>query len=763
MRRFFRRISPSMFQRRLMLLVLACAMVTLVLGFRVAQLGVVEGALWRQRAESALIQSNAIPTRRGPILDRHGHVLAEDVPSYDLAVRYTLIDGTWAYDQGRRRAIDSAGTVWTTMTPSAQAAAVQREMVSFDRRIERFWAQLASMEGSSRSVIDQRLLVIQQRTQRMVSAVQRARFAAWEGTSASEVPREQIAQPIAEQLTFHAVLPAINTSIRMAATRWIAEADRQPQASPWQHVVVRRSKQRDYPMESHEIAIDRSTLPSPLQAKEPILCSVEGVGIHLTGGLRACWKELKARPFDLVEDRSGYLPGDLAGGWGIERQCESQLRGARGRLRTRLDGGRHERAVPHPGKAVQTTIDILLQARIQALMDPAFGLMRLQPWHGNPPPELLGTPLRGAAVVLDAGNGDVLAAVSTPGFTRRAWRENPTEITNNAIDRPHWNRAVQMAYQPGSTLKPLMFCAAVTDALFPIDGTIRCNGHLYEEFPDRYRCWYYKLFKQRHGNLNGPESLARSCNIFYYTLGRRLGMARLVSWMDRFGLGRATLCGLPEETTGDVPVPNRDPTSGTAESTYLGIGQGPVRWTVMQAAAFYAALARGGQKVQPALVRTSEKEVPDADLQLHPAAVDSVMKGLYLAANSNLGTAHHITTDAGREAIFNLEEAEIYAKTGTAEAAVQWSDRDGDNEREAGEYWVDFDRNGRRDPRESVPRSDHAWCIAIIHGHHKASARGAVGPYVIAIVAEYAGSGGRIAGPVANQIAHALRAEHYLR
>jgi len=762
MRRFLRRLSPSMFQRRLLLLSVTCCVITLFLALRVAHLTVSQGAMWRQRAELALVRCTAIPTRRGPILDRHGRILAEDVPGYDLTVRYTVIGGTWAYEQAKLVAREEVGQKWFDLPPDVQSEAIRRHVAVFDSQTERLWDQLAALGGKKRREIDDRLLTIQQRTQRMVSAVQRARLAAWDRGPDDRMRLEQIAQPIGEQVAYHAILSGIDDGVRMAAMRWIADTLEQGSCSPWQHVAVQRSKQRHYPAESHAVTIDRRWLPMPMRTDDPVTCRVDGVGIHLTGGLRPCWKEQEKRPFDLLEDLGGYLPGDLAGEWGLERSRESTLRGVRGRVRHRVDEQRRDASAPEPGQPVQATIDILLQARVHALMDPRFGLMKLQPWHGNPSSEVLGIALRGAAVVLDVSSGEIIAAVSTPGFTRRQWEEDRDTIAGDAIDRRHWNRAVQIAYQPGSTLKPLIYCAAVTDGVLPIHGTVRCNGHLYPERPNRYRCWYYKMYERRHGELNGPESLARSCNIFYYTLGRRLGQRSLTAWLDRFGLGRTTECGLWEETGGDVPSPAVNRGEDLGNSLHMGIGQGPIRMTVMQAANAYATLARHGHALPPTLTRDTTSARVRSDMQVHPAALTAVEKGLYLAANADFGTGYQITTGQGRERIFNLDDVTVYGKTGTAEAAVRWSDTNGNGGRDDGEFWVDFDRNGHRDAREMVPRSDHAWCIAIVRSQRAGASRKRGGPYVIAVLAEYGGSGGRIAGPIVNQIAHALRAEHYL-
>ncbi|MEZ6191803.1 MAG: hypothetical protein R3C45_11005 [Phycisphaerales bacterium] len=112
----------------------------------------------------------------------------------------------------------------------------------------------------------------------------------------------------------------------------------------------------------------------------------------------------------------GYLPGDQIGRWGIEQAMEERLRGTRGLVTTQLDTGESVRVEPIPGKDVHLTLDIQLQAQIQAMMSPEVGLMTAQPYqpyeeNTNRKP---GWQLNGSAIVLEIDSGEVLAAVSMP-------------------------------------------------------------------------------------------------------------------------------------------------------------------------------------------------------------------------------------------------------------------------------------------------------------------------------------------------------------
>lgn len=771
MRRFVRQLVPSMFQRRLVLVATVVVIVTIILVLRLAQLTVVQGMIWQGRAESALVRWSLIHTERGRILDRQGRVLAEDRPSYDLVINYPVITGRWAADRAEstaRETTENRRRPWHELSDLERLTRTEQVRMAFDTQVDRFWAELCDLGRIDRPQLDQRLDTIRRRVQRMVHVVQSARYRKWHDELGDPRLEAQITQPIVEQEASHAVLNDLDDDARWEAERLIARAaaDRHPADDVWSQVKVIPSKKRHYPHETMTLNIDCRTLPRQIQSNRDKRVTVGGVGMHLVGALRSSSAEERKRPFG-VDDLKGYLPGDEAGEWGLERGSELTLRGTRGRITRRLDTGERQRQAAVSGGDVTCTVDIRLQARIQALMDPAFGLMQVQAWHGARAQTMLGTPLRGAAVVLDIGSSEVLAAVSEPTFTREQWGRDRSEVEQDSIQRPFWNRAVAMPYQPGSTVKPLVLTAAVTDRRIAHDEKIECRGHLFEETPGKYRCWIYNLYyPQTHQWLHAPAAIMHSCNIFFYSLGDRLGAARLVHWYEQFGLGHRSGCGLVEESTGKLPGSEALRTGmGRAESVFMGIGQGPVEWTPLQAAGAYAALARGGYWVPPTflLEATASPSVPHRDLNLDPHGVAMAMKGLWMAVNDSSGTVHHFGRGDDREIIFNVEGVTIYGKSGTA-TVRRFVDGNGNGRIDKQEHWFDINHNGQRDDGELVPQEDHAWCILVVEPSSMSGSqklRADVG-YVVAVVVEYGGSGGRVAGPIANQILHALRTEGYL-
>ncbi|MFW6061152.1 MAG: penicillin-binding transpeptidase domain-containing protein [Phycisphaeraceae bacterium] len=760
-RRLLHRQFPSMFQRRLMLLMVFGGVVVVGLSFQAARLTV--GESHRRslaQVEDALVETTFIPTVRGRILDRWGRVLAVDEPGFDIAVNYQVISGDWAYQRGRAAAQRSAGDRWAEMSPERRRALVDREQAAYDRQAERLWQTLAELGGVPRDELERRKSQIVQRVHRMSSHL----YAAWQRRREIElgepVALPEVIQPIGEQRQAHSLLRDVDQAVRRAVQTFQAEASEDPALTVWQQVELRRPKQRRYPQETQQIEIDRSHLPSPLRDDEPIEVTVRGVGVHVVGLMRDFWAEDKQRrPFRYVDehgrqriDLGGYLAGDRLGRFGVEASTEDRLRGLRGQEVRQLDTGRTQRTEPVAGSDVELTLDIRLQARIQALMSPEIGLMTFQPWHVRENVEgeaaRVGERLNGAAVVLDAETSEVLAAVSVPSMPLETLEQESEKIYDDRVNMPYLNRAVARPFQPGSTIKPLVFVSAVSARVHPLDGVIDCIGHLYPDDPNHYRCWIFKAHGGlTHGPLDGAEAIARSCNVYFYALGRDMGVGRIGQWFARFGLGEPTGVGLPEEVGGDLPDPaTADARFNYRDAIYMGIGQGPVRWTPMQAAGAYATLVRRGRVLHPTIIRDAHRNEPRRphEPRFHRQSFETAMQGLNDVVNASYGSGRTLRLDDGdREPIFNIEDVTVYGKSGTAEGVP---------------LRIDSDEDGRiTGADEIVKRGDHAWFIAL------ATPPGAVRPtHVVAVVVAYGGSGSQTAGPIANQILHAMRAEGLL-
>ena len=752
-----------MFHRRLLLLLLAAAVVTATLGAATAKLAVgPEQARRQAAAEAALLKPDLIPTVRGRILDRHGRVLAEDEPAFDITVHYSVITGEWAYQNAWSDARRADRERWSELDADQREALIAEYQPKYDEQIEMLWQTLAEIGGKTREEIEDRRNRIIRRVHRIATGHTANRQRRLTKQLQEEVTWAEAAEPVLEQVQSHAMLDRIDEPTRTLIQGFIAEAQREQQdylrnrgreayqdaraLQVWRQVGLQRPARRNYPFETMTVMLDTAHLPSTLRDRfdgQPTEITVEGVGMHTLGRLRPAWSgEFEARPFNVEHDLGGYMDGDRVGSSGIEAMMEDRLRGTRGRKILHLDSNTVEERPAMRGGDVRLSIDIQLQARMLAIMSPQVGLMETQPWHSRGAAESgrVGSPLNGAAVVLEVGSGEVLATASVPTMPLATLREDPDVLFDNQVDAPFRNRVIAQPYQPGSTVKPLMLAAVHAERKLGHGEIVDTPGHLWPNKPTVYRDWRFKRGGAAFGPIDGTEAVARSSNVFFGKMAQRLGPERLVAWYQQFGMGEPTDCGLPGEHGGNLPVGRA---AGTHGWEFMGIGQGPISWTPLQAANAYATLARGGRFMRPTYLADHARPVI-RDLGFSQQSLNRVFEGMRQSASESYGTTHHLSL-LNREVIFNVDGVKVFSKSGTADAAAL---------REA----IDHDGDGLPDEWGRVLRDgDHSWVVAMVQPDGAASPT-----HVVVVVVEYAGSGGAVAGPIVNQILWALKQEGYL-
>lgn len=771
MRSTIRDVLPSMFHRRLLLLAAVMLLVLAVLGSQLTMLATGQTHVEaRATAESKLQRQQVVQTKRGAILDRNGVVLAEDEPGWELAVHFDLLTGKWGYKNAYRDASRDK-LAWSEMTQAQREAKVARLQREYDQQAQAMFVTLGEFSGIGFAELDER----RKNTVERILRLQNYLWNEWQRQASEErgepVPRSEVEKPIEAETQHHVLISDLSDDLRLLVEDFIDEGNRAMtsgdeqarSALPWTMVELRRTTIRRYPMDRMTVELDRSTLLGPLAEEESVEIEVGGVGLHVIGLMRDAWKEdVGDKP---LRDRSGqydlrgYADGDRLGRSGIEQSMESALRGSRGlRMINRDTGETTHRIDPRAGKDVVLSLDIRLQAHIQAVMTPEFGLMQMLPWHlkTDDPQELLGMPLNGSAVVIDVASGDVLAAVSSPSASRALLAEDSDLLWNDMVNMPMVNRAIAVPYQPGSILKPLVAVAALSDGVLGVNERVDTPGHLWED-PTVYRDWIFKLTGwQSFNDANGGPidvvyAIARSSNVFFGKMAERLieryGIERMPWWYEQFGLASKPGTGLPEEIAGQIGVTGQDLAHN--QVCFMAIGQGPVNCTPLQAAVAYARLASGDLTRQPRLVVSPDVSEPTigGGPRLAESHRRAALEGMRQSANASIGTTHHINhppSGLENELIFNVDGVTVMAKSGTADPG---------NVR-----WIDFNRNGEVDEGE-VERNprDHAWVVALVQPD------GAAEPtHAIAVVVEYAGSGGRVAGPVVNQVIHALKRHQYL-
>ncbi len=782
---------PLFFYRRLVLVVATGVFAASLLGTRLIQLTVFEGEALRRTAEQSIRRDQFLPSWRGSIIDRKGLVLAEDRASWDVGVPFAVLSGRWANDFATEQAIDSVGSdAWAMLSPEAQGRLILDRVPSWNALVEQLYEGLCAHAGLQRSDLDRRIDAILQSISRMVAHVhdrQRTAFQASQETSTLDVFRPR---PIAEELESHVLVTGLDDEVAFALRRFTRAIDQEARSrledrrgDSIELVELIDGSRRSQPLNGSLVEIDRSRFPRSLRSDEPLELLVAGVGDHILGRTRTDVRaeDVRRRPFRTpgtaeVLDLGGYRAGlDSIGVRGLEASMEDRLRGTRGIESRNLETGEVS-IQPHvPGEDLQVTIDWDLQAEIQALLDPRAGLARVQQYHvgwedGAPKPTRLplGTPLDGSVVVLDVETGEILAMASSPTFTDGLAMDRGDRTTH----APFLHRAVEAACPPGSIVKPLVYVAAVTDGVIAVDETIECTGHLLPDRPDRLRCWIYKSYGTTHGGPEDPLDVTRaiqnSCNIFFYTVGQRMGLQRLADWYRRWGLDEPLDTGLAYErevevtrdevsrwetrsfgeSGGQVPRPSDVPSGGRGgESIMLGIGQGRLTWTPVQAANAYAMLGRGGTILDAHLIRENwfQEGRRTGDLELDPEACRRALEGLRLTVEDPQGTGNNLRYPDGRDPIFDIPGVRVWGKTGTATAPARRVDVNGDG------IFSDAPPDERR------TGLDHAWFVGLAGDLADGRPR-----YAVAVLLEYGGSGGRVSGPLAAEVIRALVRHDYL-
>jgi penicillin-binding protein 2 len=400
--------------------------------------------------------------------------------------------------------------------------------------------------------------------------------------------------------------------------------------------------------------------------------------------------------------------GSIVGQYGVEKSYDRHMRGVAGQKSVEVDALGHEKKAsvverPQAGNDLYLTIDVRLQKVAE---------------------ELLGQE-HGAIVALDPNNGDILAMASRPAFdpnvlSRELTAKQWVEIVQDE-GRPLNNRASQGQYPPGSTFKiPMAVAALETNTMTP-SSTVLCNGG-YQFGKRLYRDWK----AGGHGYVDLHNALVHSCDVYFYTIGQRMGIDVMAEFGKDFGLGRVTGVELPSERPGIMPsmawkqkAKNEQWLPG--ETISAAIGQGYVTVTPLQMASVIGTVANDGVNYRPRLVqavmdRTTGNlqelpAVPRGKLNAKPetfriikdALADVVTKGTATKAKSSLVT--------------------IGGKTGTAQVAAL-----------------------RAGPEEDIPKKfrDHAWFVAFAPVDSPKIA--------VAVLAEHMGHGGSAAAPLAKEV-----------
>ena len=388
--------------------------------------------------------------------------------------------------------------------------------------------------------------------------------------------------------------------------------------------------------------------------------------------------------WDAYKDK-GYNMNDTVGIDGVEYAFEDYLRGESGTLvqelntsgkvvseSWRVDPATGEIQEPDPGDNVMLTLDLRLQEKVeQVLADTIEGLE--------------GDTEGGAMVVQSVNDGGILAMASYPTYnlsTVYSSNEAYRAAADNPL-KPFTNRATSEIYSPGSTFKPLVAIAALEEGVVTPEEEIRDTGRLLLPEEDHYpygdfhpQCWYYRQYGGLHGLENLAEALRDSCNIYFYTIGHRLGIERIDQYAEAFGLGQTTGLELSEEA-GRVAGPETSEALGLdwygGNLLNAAIGQDNTMVTPLQLTNYISTLVNGGNHYATHLLKTVKTSdfsgtvyeyEPEllGSLDLDPENVEAVKQGMWLVAND---------PESSSSVYFRDLPVEVGAKTGSAQVSSE--------------------------------------------------------------------------------------------
>ncbi len=299
-------------------------------------------------------------------------------------------------------------------------------------------------------------------------------------------------------------------------------------------------------------------------------------------------------------DTENYDNNNYIGKVGLEKYYEQQLHGQVGYERVEVDAtGKTVRSIesiaPVSGDNLYLTIDSKLQLEAQKILGD----------H------------RGAIVIIDPNNGDILAMASNPSYDPNVFvtgiNTADYETLQNDPDKPLYNRAVRGLYPIGSTIKPFLALAALNEGTMTPTETIEDHGWYKLKGDDHI---FHDWKRSGHGTVDMRKAIAVSCDIYFYELSRRLGIRRIDNFLSNFGLGELTGIDMNEELAGNIPSPAwkkkmHDMPWYQGDTILTGIGQSYIQITPLNLASAVSGLATRGIRYRPHLlsaITNSEQE-----------------------------------------------------------------------------------------------------------------------------------------------------------
>ncbi len=351
-----------------------------------------------------------------------------------------------------------------------------------------------------------------------------------------------------------------------------------------------------------------------------------------------------ASPEEAKGNRLLKMPGMKIGKNGLEKKEEKNLRGKAGIRYMEVNAlGQYLKETKRKKSKKGNTLHCTISAELQE-----YASIRLGDESG-------------AAVILDTHNGDILALASVPAFDPNSFSQGISQtywdelMGNKKV--PLMNKAITGQYPPGSTFKMLVGLKAMQEGLITPESRVYCPGHFFLG-RHRFNCWK----AGGHGSRNYREAIEQSCDVFFYTVAKKLGMDGIKEMAEELGLGQHYKLGITGEKSGLIPSKKWKRASYNqpwhpGDTINASIGQGYVLTTPLQLAIMTARLATG-KKITPRLIMSDETPHFD-ELSLPKRILAEAQAGMIDVTSGTHGTA--------RGSQIKQTGFEMAGKTGTSQ------------------------------------------------------------------------------------------------
>lgn len=375
-------------------------------------------------------------------------------------------------------------------------------------------------------------------------------------------------------------------------------------------------------------------------------------------------KELKSIDKDL------YAGTNLIGKIGVEKSYEDLLHGTPGYESVEADA--HSNILRHLGRKDPTRGNDLYLS-----LDYGLQVVASQQLAGR----------RGAIVAIDPRTGEILALVSSPSFNPNLFvtgiNHKDYSSLRDSLDQPLYNRAVQGAYPPGSTIKPMEAMGGLHYGIVNWSTAISDPGYFHLPGDShKFRDWK----KSGHGIVNMHKAIIMSCDTYFYILAHQMGIDQMNQWMRQFGFGQKTGVDLPSESEGLYPNPEWKMRTRKAkwmkgETISVSIGQGAFTATPLQLAMATAITANRGSHVTPHVLRATHgskpftvRNAPDGKInfngtdedwiQMRDAMVDVIQSGTGRGIRTSL---YQIAGKTGTAQVKSIAQGKRYNESALSE------------------------------------------------------------------------------------------------